>query len=82
MASNSILNNYRPGAKGIRRNISFSDDIYRHEINIITEGNISPNTPSGGSINVILYRKTKMFMQNLKHQRVHIFLSVLTHDIL
>ncbi len=50
--------------------------------NIITEGNISPNTPSGGSINVILYRKTKMFMQNLKHKRVHTLLSVLTHDIL
>ena len=25
--------------------------------NIITEGNISPNPPSGGSINDILYRK-------------------------
>ncbi len=52
------------------------------EGNIITSGNISPNTPSGGSINDILYRKTKMFMQNLKHKRVHILLSVLTHDIL
>ena len=29
-----------------------------------------------------LYRKTKMFMQNLKHKRVHTLLSVLTHDIL
>jgi hypothetical protein len=27
------------------------------EGNIITEGNISPNPPSGGSINDILYRK-------------------------
>ena len=36
------------------------------EGNIITEGNISPNPPSGGSINDILYRKTKMFMQNIK----------------
>ena len=32
--------------------------------NIITSGNISPNPPSGKSIN--LYRNTKMFMQNLK----------------
>ncbi len=52
------------------------------EGNIITEGNhISPNTPSGGSINE-LHRKTKLFMQNLNHKRVHILLSVLTHDIL
>jgi hypothetical protein len=29
------------------------------EGNIITEGNISPNPPSGGSINDILYRKLK-----------------------
>ena len=34
-------------------------------INIITEGNVSPNLPNGGSINDILYRKTKMFMQNV-----------------
>ena len=33
---------------------------------IIISGNISPNPPSGGSINDILYRNTKMFMQNLK----------------
>ncbi len=50
--------------------------------NIITSGNISPNTLSGGSINDISYRKTKMFMHNLKHKRVHILLRVLTHDIL
>jgi hypothetical protein len=30
-----------------------------HEENIITEGNISTNPPSGGSINDILYRKLK-----------------------
>ena len=35
---------YRPSARGIRRNISFSD-------NIITSGNISPNPPRSGSIN-------------------------------
>ncbi len=64
---------HRHGARGIRLKPSG---------NIITEGNISPNTPSGGSINVILYRKTKMFMQNLKHKRVHTLLIVLTHDIL
>ena len=29
------------------------------EKNIITEGNITPNPPSGGSINDILYRKLK-----------------------
>jgi hypothetical protein len=29
------------------------------EGNIITEGNISTNPPSGGSINDILYRKLK-----------------------
>ena len=29
------------------------------EENIITEGNITPNPPSGGSINDILYRKLK-----------------------
>ena len=29
------------------------------EENIITEGNISTNSPSGGSINDILYRKLK-----------------------
>jgi hypothetical protein len=35
---------YRPGARGIRRNISRSDDIFRGlcpEENIITEGNIA-----------------------------------------
>ena len=37
------------------------------EGNIITEGNISPNPPNGGSINDILYRKTKMLMQNIKN---------------
>ena len=31
---------------------------------IFPEGNISPNPPSRGSINDILYRKNKMFIQN------------------
>ena len=60
---------YRPEERGIRRNISFSDDIslgLKPSGNIITSGNISPNPPSGGSINDILYRKNKMFMQNIK----------------
>ena len=42
----------------------FPEVMIKPEGNIITEGNISPNPPSGGSINDILYRKTKMFMQN------------------
>ena len=43
---------YRPGPWGIRQNITRSDDI--------TEGNISPNPPNGGSINdIILYRNLK-----------------------
>ena len=33
--------------------------LHESEGNIITEGNISPNPPSGGSINDILYRKSK-----------------------
>ena len=33
---------------------------------IITEGNISPNSPSKGSINDILYQKTKMLMKKYK----------------
>ena len=66
---------YRPGARGIRRNISRSDDIFRGafvifpevmifseglcpEENIITEGNITPNPPSEGSINDINYTET------------------------
>jgi hypothetical protein len=39
-------------------------------INIITEGNISLNPPSGGSINDILYRKlkaSKLRIKNLTH---------------
>ena len=53
---------YRPGARGIRQNITLSDDISRGacpEGNIIAEGNILPNIvpPSGGPINDILYRK-------------------------
>ncbi len=51
------------------------------EVKYFAEGNISPNTPSGVSTKDILYRKTKMFMRNLKHKRVHILLSVLTRDI-
>ena len=40
------------------------------EGNINTEGNISPNPPSGGSINDILYRKlkdSKLRIKNLTH---------------
>ena len=40
--------------RGIRRNISFSDDIslgLKPSENIITSGNISPNPPRSGSIN-------------------------------
>ena len=51
---------YRPSARGIQLNISFSDDIslgLKRSGNIITSGNISLNPPSGGSINDILYRK-------------------------
>ena len=56
-----ILIIYRPGARGIRWNI-------------ITEGNISPNPPSGGSINDILYRKlkaSKLRIKNLTHTFVN-----------
>ena len=41
---------------------------------IITEGNISPNPPSGGSINDILYRKvkaSKLKIKNLTHTFVN-----------
>ena len=44
------------------------------EGNIITEGNISPNPPSGGSINDILYRKlkaSKLRIKNLTHTYVN-----------
>ena len=45
---------FRPSARGIRRNISFSDDIFlglKLLGNIITSGNISPNPPRSGPIN-------------------------------
>jgi hypothetical protein len=44
------------------------------EGNIITEGNILPNLPSGGSINDILYRKlkaSKLRIKNLTHTFVN-----------
>ena len=44
------------------------------EGNINTEGNISPNPPSGGSINYILYRKlkdSKLRIKNLTHTFVN-----------
>ena len=44
------------------------------EGNIITEGNISPNPPSGGSINDTLYRKlkaSKLRIKNLTHTFVN-----------
>jgi hypothetical protein len=50
-----IFTIYRPGVRGIRWNITRIDD--SPEGNIITEGNILPNPPSGGSINDILHRK-------------------------
>ena len=59
---------YRPEARGIRRNITRSDEI------ICTEGNISPNPPSGRSINDILYRKlkaSKLRIKNLTHTFVN-----------
>ena len=46
---------YIPGARGIRQNITLRGAC--PEGNIIAEGNILPNPPSGGSINDILYRK-------------------------
>jgi hypothetical protein len=52
------------------------------EGNIITEGNISLNPPSGGSINDILYRKlkaSKLRIKNLTHTFViRCFISELT----
>jgi hypothetical protein len=41
--------------------------------NIITEGNISPNPPSGRSIIDILYRKFKQGWMLLKGKQVHDF---------
>ena len=38
----------------------------------IASGNISQNSQSGGSINDILYRKTKMFMQSIKNNERNI----------
>ncbi len=55
----------------------YTHKVMQNVIGLYISGNISPNTPRSGSINDILYRKTKMFMQNLKHKRVHILLSVL-----
>ena len=37
----------------------FPEVMIIYEGNIITEENISPNPPSGGSINDVLYRKSK-----------------------
>jgi hypothetical protein len=64
---------YRLGARGIRRNITRSERLCP-EGNIITEGNISPNPPRGGSINDILYRKlkaSKLRIKNLTHTFVN-----------
>jgi hypothetical protein len=61
---------YRPGARprGIRRNISRSDDIFRWALprsrKISSLREISPNPSSGGSINDILYRKLKNSLSN------------------
>jgi hypothetical protein len=46
------------------------------EGNIITEGNISLNPPSGGSINDILYRKLKASMLRIKNL-THTFLNAM-----
>jgi hypothetical protein len=53
---------YRPGARGIRRNITLSDDISR-----------GAYPPSGGSINDILYRlkASKLRIKNLTHTFVN-----------
>jgi hypothetical protein len=53
---------YRPGARGfgvIFPEVMIFSEGLCPEKNIITEGNITPNPPSGGSINDILYRKLK-----------------------
>jgi hypothetical protein len=53
---------YRPGARGfgeILPEVMIFPEGLCPEGNINTEGNISPNPPSGGSINDILYRKLK-----------------------
>ena len=47
-------------ARGIRRNINRNNDISRGRIYII-EGKISPNPPSGGYINALLYRKNTCY---------------------
>jgi hypothetical protein len=46
--------------------------------NIITEGNISPNPQSGGSINDILYRKLKASKLRIKNL-THIFVNTMFH---
>jgi hypothetical protein len=68
---------YRPGVRGIRRNITRSDDIPEGlcpEGNINTEGNISPNPLSGRSINDILYRKLKASKLSIK-KLTHTFMN-------
>jgi hypothetical protein len=59
---------YRPGARaegdsaeyaGILPEVMIFPEGLCPERNIITEGNISTNPPSGGSINYILYRMLK-----------------------
>ena len=68
-----IISHSRPGVRGIRRNITRSDDIPEGlcpEGNINNEGNISPNPLSGRSINDILYWKlkaSKLRIKNLTH---------------
>ena len=46
------------------------------EGNIITEGNISPNPPSGGSINDILHRKLKASKLRIK-KLTHTFVNTM-----
>ena len=48
------------------------------EGNIITEGNISPNPPSGRSINDILYRKLKASKLRIKNL-THTFVNTMFH---
>jgi hypothetical protein len=73
---------YRPGARGIRRNITevmiFPEGLCP-EGNIITEGNISSNPPSGGSINDILYRKFKRIQFLISYVYLSFLFKIFEH---
>jgi hypothetical protein len=55
----SFIDLERGGFGGILPEVMIFPEGLCPEGNINTEGNISPNPPSGGSINDILYRKLK-----------------------